>query len=594
MVYLCTEQRYYSDTQPLINPPAMKIMLPLLVATFCAACSLFAQAPAIEWQNTIGGNSDDYLVHIQPTIDGGYILGGDSNSNISGDKVENSRGGLDYWIVKLNAAGTIQWQKTIGGDGEDQCIAVQPTMDGGYIVGGYSYSNSSGDKTENSLGLGDYWIVKLDGDGNLQWQNTIGGSGDEYLLSIQQLANGDYILGGVSSSNISGDKTENNKGGPDGWVVQIDMMGNVQWQKTIGGSDYDDIRSIQQTTDGGFIFGGQSKSDISGDKTENSKGGVDFWVVKLSPIGNIQWQKTIGGDKYDALHVIQQTIDEGYVMGGYSLSSISGNKTENGWGNEDYWVVKLDENGNIQWQNTVGGNKYDNLITLREIADTGYVLGGFSISDISGNKTTSSMGYGDYWLIKLDPTGKIQWQSNFGGSNDDYLYSVQLTPDGGYILGGYSLSNISGDKTENSSGKLDCWIIKLSPDLVPTAEPSLEQKGLVVYPNPTADALFVQSIMPMQVRLCNALGQTVAYQNVQNGSEIDLSNQPDGFYFLIETATGQAHKILKTKQGGRKGKRQISLSGVTKSGLVKAAQMKKLDLQEFSLRVPCGAFQPLP
>ena len=214
-------------------------------------------------------------------------MGGTSTSNISGDKTEISQGDFDYWVVKLDASGNIQWQNTIGGNGFDDLGSLQQTADGGYILGGKSNSNISGDKTENSQGVLDYWVVKLDASGNIQWQNTIGGNGFDELISLQQTADGGYILGGYSVSNISGDKTENSQGGKDYWVVKLDASGNIQWQNTIGGNGNDELYSLQQTTDGGYILGGQSISNISGDKTENCQGFYDFWVVKLDAVSSV-------------------------------------------------------------------------------------------------------------------------------------------------------------------------------------------------------------------------------------------------------------------------------------------------------------------
>jgi len=183
--------------------------------------------------------------------------------------------------VKLDTSGAILWQNTIGGNSTDILNSIQQTIDGGYVLGGWSNSNSWGDKTENSQGGVDYWVVKLDASGAIQWQNTIGGSDDDILYSIQQTSDGGYVLGGSSVSNISGDKTENSQGADDYWVVKLDASGALQWQNTIGGSSYDYLRSIQQTSDGGYVLGGFSWSDSTGNKTENSQGGLDYWVVKL-------------------------------------------------------------------------------------------------------------------------------------------------------------------------------------------------------------------------------------------------------------------------------------------------------------------------
>src|SRR6185436_15876568 len=195
------------------------ILLLFLNSSFLIRNSYSQQAPGIEWQNTIGGSASDQLSSIKKTFDGGYISGGVSGSSVSGDKTENCLGAIDFWVVKVNAVGNIQWQNTIGGSSFDILSSLDQTADGGYILGGSSQSNISGDKTE-------------DGIGNIQWQNTIGGSFSDNLLSIQQTFDGGYILGGYSSSNISGDKTENSVGAfgaYDYWIVKIDSNGIVQW-----------------------------------------------------------------------------------------------------------------------------------------------------------------------------------------------------------------------------------------------------------------------------------------------------------------------------------------------------------------------------
>ncbi len=415
----------------------------------------------IEWQNTIGGSGADQLYSIHLTIDGGYIFGGGSESNISGDKTENSLGGFDYWIVKTDSAGNVEWENTIGGSFNDNLNSVRQTFDGGYILGGHSSSNISGDKGENSLGSHDFWIVKIDAMGNIQWENTIGGSSQDILTSLQQTADGGYILGGVSSSNISGDKTENCSGISDYWIVKTDSLGIIQWQNTIGGDAEDSFTSIVQTSDGGFVLGGDSQSNISGDKTENSLGFTDYWILKIDALGNIQWQNTIGGSSLDHFSSIQQTTDGGYILGGWSKSNTSGDKTENCLGDIDYWIVKVDSIGNIQWQKTIGADSTDDLYSIQQSDDGGFILGGFSNSSISGDKTENSLGAYDYWVIKTDNVGNILWQNTIGGDTDDYFISLEKSISEGIVLSGFSLSTMSGDKTENCLGFYDYWILKL-------------------------------------------------------------------------------------------------------------------------------------
>ncbi len=523
----------------------MKSILVFLAATLCVLSQLFAQAPAIQWQNTIGGSDDDYLASLQLAADGGYILGGTSISDISGDKTENHLGPHDYWVVKLNATGTIQWQNTISGNNLDRLASLIQAADGGYILIGYSDSDISGDKTENSLGIYDYWVVKLDAAGAIQWQNTIGGAGWDHSPCLELTTDGGYILGGSSSSNISGDKTENSNGDFDYWVVKLDATGTLQWQNTIGGNDSEDLNSLQQTADGGYILGGSSYSNVSGDKTEDGIGSLDFWVVKLDATGAIEWQNTIGGDGYDDLSSLQQTSDGGFILGGYSVSNISGDKTENSLGDGDYWMVKLDAIGGIQWDKTIGGDLNEELYSVVQSSDGGYLLGGYSESFISGDKTENSIGGYDYWVVKLNSIGQIQWQNTIGGSDRDFLVTLQQTDDGGYTLGGSSKSNISDDKTEYSNGGYDIWVIKLAPETVPTGEAPIAPAGITIQPNPTTDILFVQSETATTLCLQNAFGQIISTQTIQGQGKIDLSSYPNGIYFLVEMETGVGHKILK-------------------------------------------------
>jgi hypothetical protein len=206
----------------------------ILFAIFLFTLSLYAQDPNILWQRTIGGSEDDTPFSLIQTNDGGTLIGGYSDSDISGDKTENSRGGKDYWIVKLDGSGNIQWQKTYGGNNDDTIWTVIETSDGGFMAGGFSDSDMSGDKTENSQGNLDFWVLKLDSAGNIQWQNTIGGNGIDRLRSIIETDDEYFILGGSSSSDISGDRTYPLIGSTDTWLVWLNSSGSIIYQKSFG------------------------------------------------------------------------------------------------------------------------------------------------------------------------------------------------------------------------------------------------------------------------------------------------------------------------------------------------------------------------
>ncbi len=444
----------------------MKYLHALSLIALCFSFSLATAqtAPGIEWQNTIGGGSLDALRSIIQTNDGGYLLGGYSSSGISGDKTEVKQGLNDYWVIKLDVSGYIEWQNTIGGNKSDTFFCSVETVDGGYLLGGSSTSGISGDKTEANQGDFDYWVVKLNSSGNIEWENTIGGSKDDLLYSIIQATDGGYLLGGYSTSGISGDKSEANQGDFDYWIVKLDLSGEIEWQNTIGGNARDEVHSVIQTAGGGYLVGGSSSSGISGDKTEMNKSD-DYWVVMLSSFGNIEWQNTIGGNEADQLQSITQTKDGGYLLGGSSWSGDSGDKTEASQGYDDYWVVKLNDLGNIEWQNTIGGSYGDVLFSVVQTLDGDYFLGGSSTSGISGDKTEVNKGYDDYWIVKLDGSGYIEWQKTIGGNSTDWLLSIIQTNDSGFLMGGYSWSGDSGDKTEESNGSSDYWVVKLFPEI---------------------------------------------------------------------------------------------------------------------------------
>lgn len=420
--------------------------------------------PSIAWQNTIGGNRDEILGATIITPDGGCILAGTSLSDISADKTENNLGSDDYWVVKLNAEGDIEWQNTIGGTLSDKLRAIALTPDGGYILGGSSTSGISADKTEENINEYDYWVIKLNTDGDIEWQKTIGGDKQDYVRSVQATADGGYIIGGNSWSDASGDKSEDSFGQSDYWIVKLNSTGDIEWENTIGANNFDYLENVLQTPDGGYLASGRSLSYLSGDKTESTNGLFDYWILKLDPSGAIEWQNSIGGSENDELRSAVLTEDGNYLIAGYSDSPVSGDKTEDSDYFTDYWIVKLSPTGDIIWQNTIGGNANDYLFSLAIAPDGGYLLGGYSWSDISDEKTEDSRGYSDYWIVKVDAEGEVVWDKTLGGSNYEYLMDIVQSPDGTILAAGYSHSGHTGDKSEGLLGGYDYWIIKFNAD----------------------------------------------------------------------------------------------------------------------------------
>ena len=402
----------------------------------------------IQWQKCLGGTDTDDAFTIQQTNDGGYIVAGYSDSN-DGD-VSDNRGVEDYWVIKLTSLGTIEWQKSIGGSSDDIAWSVLQTDDGGYIVAGYSESND-GDVSDIQ-GQEDCWVVKLNSLGIIEWQKSLGGTGAEVSASIKQTFDGGYIFAGFSFSN-DGD-VSGNHGGFDYWIVKLTNNGSIEWQKSLGGSDGDFAYFIQQTNDAGYIVVGESFSndgDVSGNHGEN-----DCWVVKLTGLGTIEWQKSLGGSFTERVSSIQQTFDGGYILAGNSESNdgdVSGNH-----GGYDSWVVKLTSVGTIEWQKSLGGSSYDGAGSIQQTNDGGFIFAGSSASndgDVSGNH-----GNADSWLVKLSSIGIIEWQKSLGGTGYEYASDIQQTGDGGFIVSGNSGSN-DGDVSGNH-GSQDFWVVKIT------------------------------------------------------------------------------------------------------------------------------------
>ena len=340
------------------------------------------------WDKDFGGTGDDYLFAIQQTHDDGYILGGYSASNISGDKSQNLRGDFDYWIVKTDALGNKQWDRDYGGTVQDYLYSVIQTFDGGYLLGGTSLGNG-GDKTQLSRGNFDYWIVKTDSNGLKLWDRRFGGDKQDELYTMTETADHGYLLAGISYSGIVGDKTSTPHGWGDIWVVKIDSNGTKLWDKGFGSSWDDIVHCVIQPTDGGYILAGRSDGTNDGEKSEPCKGLYDYWIIKIDSLGNKQWDKDFGGSQHDINDKgnIIQTIDGGYLISGVSYNNVNGDKTENNLGPEQGWFVKIDAGGNKQWDKTILTNGTDQRAYVADVDDRCYVFASYTLSGIAGYKT---------------------------------------------------------------------------------------------------------------------------------------------------------------------------------------------------------------
>lgn len=362
---------------------------------------------------------------------------------------------LLFFVSFIIHSQDILWEKSYGGTHADYLFDAQPTADYGFILAGSSLSNKTGNKAEENHGDLDYWIWKMTEKGELDWQKSFGGSGFDMLQSIKNTSDGGFILAGTSSSAKSFQKKENCKGLSDFWVIKLNAAGDEQWQRTIGGIGQEELLCAFQTKDGGYILGGSSSSSPNSistskfdekslitdpyAKSEKSRGNMDYWIVKLDKQGVIEWQKTYGGQYADLLRSMEQTSDNGYILAGYSNSPISGDKTEGNKGIGDYWILKLNDTGEIQWQKTYGADGDDQPYVIHQTKDGGYIVGGNSNSSSALSSQGGIVGNGtDYWILKLDEEGEVVWSKTFDFGKVDILTSLVENNDGTYLIGGHA------------------------------------------------------------------------------------------------------------------------------------------------------------
>ena len=494
----------------------------------------FAQAPGIDWQKTIGGANPDYLESVVKTSDGGYILGGTSSSNISGEKSENSKGGTDFWVVKTDSQGNINWQKTIGGEAGDSLQSITLATDGGYLLGGTSVSGATGDKTHDNRGYSDYWVVNIDDLGNIEWDKTIGGDLADDLFDVIQSADGGYLVSGISKSGISADKTETSRGSFDNWIVKLSATGEIEWQRTIGGSNLEFFPYISATNDGGYILGCHSMSNISGERTVATTSIEDAWVLKLDAEGQISWQKAYPAQDF---RKIKQLSDGGYILAG-SAASFWYLRTSLSYP-FDSLIVKLDQNGEEVWH-------YRNSPVFGDCVVSDFVESG------NGSIYFTTQAHGPMNLsaiTKLGEDGNLIWNRHVLSLPDsNIINAIQEADDSGIIVGISSSGNIGGDKTENSRGGQDFWLVKFLPEALGINQ---QQQFFGIAPNPVNNFLDIRltNLTDAKITIYNASGQIVSQKSINTPATSVDFQYPPGFYFVnLSSSSGQNQTVKIVKQ----------------------------------------------
>lgn len=493
----------------------------ILMLLFILQQSSLVGQPDITWVKSYGGSLQDYGRNICQTIDGGYIITATTASN-DGD-VTGNHGERDLWVIKLTSQGEMEWQKCYGGSDWESGAKVFLLNDSTYMVTG-SAKSTDGDVIGNHGGW-DIWLLKIDINGNILWQECYGGSGVEDIYDIDQTTDGGYIFAGYTTSEYIEGELTGNQGMEDYWIVKLDSLGVIQWHKLYGGSHTDVARSVLSIdTSGYFVLGstGSSDGDIS-----CSHGASDFFLLRLNMVGEIVWSKCFGGsDQEDAGSIIELN-NSGWLLVGCTDSD-DGDVTGNHGGN-DVWILKIDYSGIIEWQKCFGGSLSDQAFYIQETLDGNYIITGNTASD-DGDVTGLHGVQRDIWVFKMDDQHNIVWQRCIGGTRMDRGYHLVETEENIFTLLGYCYS-FDGDLTFNH-GRADICIFNLSE----TVSISEQEQIVNIFPNPTLYKgvnIELNLEEPVKIYILDLYGRIVLTKELyQNNTFLDLESIPNGLYFI--------------------------------------------------------------
>jgi hypothetical protein len=517
------------------NQNSFRFYIIVLFLVYLFPLSLSAQSPTLVWAKTFGGSKNEYPYSIIVTKDNKYLIAGWTNSS-DGDLDSTRRLLSDVWLLKLDEDGNVLWKKNYGGSGGESAYAITQTLDNGFIMVGTTTS-LDGDVTENK-GKADCWVIKIDSVGAIQWQKTIGGSNNESLWSVFQTQNGDYIMGGYSNSN---DKDfPENSGLWDMWVLKLDSRGNLVWKKRLGGSKDDLLSQMTNIDDKTFAIAARTTS-----RDGDMVGALGDYSVKMDSSGRVVWKKSFGyyneGEglkEFYALTMSQKNI----VSVGMKIVDRPSPTLPYSW---DFLITKSDTGGTRIWSKHFGGTDTERATGVQSLPNGDLLISGETLSfdlEVVGNH-----GFIDFWVIRLDSLGNLKNANCYGGSGDDQAYASAIDKQGNLILVGYSTSS-NGTFTQNK-GSIDFAVIKLKYNLTRTIES--ESKGdILVYPNPVEDELILKippNLSPT-FRLYDIAGKLV-YQSKEGEkiNTIDMHSFPKGFYILTYPLGNRYHskKICK-------------------------------------------------
>ncbi|MDQ0068186.1 T9SS type A sorting domain-containing protein [Chryseobacterium lathyri] len=493
----------------------------------CAIIDISAQE--VVWQKDIKSSTQDLLSQVTTTIDQQYLVTG---SSIQSNKLQQSNkknNGYDFHLVKLNQQGQEVWEKFFAGNNHDYLSASVSTQDGGFLLTGTSYSAKGLDKKEESKGGSDIWVIRINEFGDELWQKTLGSISDEEAKSVIQSTDLGFFVAGNVQNSAKG------YGSKDVLIVKLDKNGKELSQSILGGKGLDEVEKIIPTRDGGVLLGIYSRSNLGGSKKTENFGEGDFWIIKLNKDGKIEWEKDFGGKQDDHLRILALT-SEGYIIGGESRSERSGNKTVGIEEGTDLWLISLNEKDEELWQKSYNFGNRDILMgaSVLHSADDktskGILLGGHTQAEgkIQPDDET-------FWMIYLDTNGNEQWKKHVKGESrkrEERLSDIKLNRDGSIILAGTSAEEL---------GKENWKIVKLGDKQL---DQLIEKQDIKIYPNPVSDYAYVEigfEFKEADIILYDVGGRQLQNLKTKNKiTKINTQNLIQGAYLVtIKTDTNK-------------------------------------------------------
>ncbi len=502
--------------------------------------SIMAQ-PTLTWQKTFGGSGHEYTVNTIPVSGGGFVFIGHTESS-NGDVPDNS-GETDLWVAKANAAGTLEWSFTYGGTYDDEGADIVQAADGTFFVAGWTDSNDGDVSGNHDTYSSDYWILHLSASGTVIKKKCFGGTSDDDAAAIDMTPDGAILVSGTTYS-YDGDVSGNHGTyETDVWVIKLDTALNLIAQRCIGGTDYEEGINLVATSDNGCAITGRSYSS-DGDVTDYHNGS-DMLVAKLTSSLAIDWAKCFGGSETEEGNAIVQLSDGSFTVLGYTSTHNNGDVTghHGASGYDDFWLVKLSTSGVIEWAKCYGGSGDDQADGLTVTVDGGYTMCGLTNSsdgDVTGYH--SAMFAPDFWVAKTFSDGTLMWQRCCGGSDQDESFNVYEESANVYVVTGFTYST-DYDVTSNH-GSADGWIIKITGVLGLNDE---KVAITLVWPNPVNDKLFYENHIFDKFYVIDLQGNIVAEGCPSFENHIDVSNLDQGSYsvcFLSGQTISMARMLI--------------------------------------------------